>query len=55
MIIDYFSNLTQEELDEFIKVYEQALYSNNTTFSFDKYTVTTTFANYLLKYYDYDN
>ena len=53
MIMEYFSNLTETELTEFIKRYEETLNSNSTNFDFNGYKVTTTFASYILKYYDY--
>ena len=52
MIIEYFTHMNQEDLDRFIDAYYEALESNDTTFSFSGYNVSTTFANTILKYND---
>tara|TARA_R110002167_G_scaffold48013_3_gene141917 strand:- start:388 stop:573 length:186 start_codon:yes stop_codon:yes gene_type:complete len=59
MIIEYFSQLNDEDLNKLLDAYSEALKSNVTTFTFNNYSVTTTFANYILKYnniyYDENN
>tara|TARA_Y100001970_G_scaffold282759_1_gene396259 strand:- start:972 stop:1148 length:177 start_codon:yes stop_codon:yes gene_type:complete len=52
MIIEYFTHMSQEDLDKFIDAYYEALESNDTTFNFSGYNVSTTFANTILKYND---
>tara|TARA_R100000963_G_scaffold34348_2_gene27862 strand:+ start:237 stop:422 length:186 start_codon:yes stop_codon:yes gene_type:complete len=50
MIIEYFSQLNEEDLKKFLDAYEEALQSNVTEFIFNDYNVTTTFANQILRY-----
>lgn len=52
MIIEYFTHMSQGDLDKFIDAYYEALESNSTTFDFSGYNVSTTFANTILKYND---
>ena len=44
MIIEYFSYMSDEDLNKLINAYYDAIESNCTEFDFEKYTVNTTFA-----------
>jgi hypothetical protein len=52
MIIEYFSQLNEEDLNKLLIAYEEALKSNVTEFNFNDFNVSTTFANQILRYND---
>ena len=54
MIIEYFTQLSQKDIDLLIEAYHEALDTNQTTFDFNNYLVTTSFAGMVLKYNDID-
>jgi len=54
MVIEYFTNMEEDDVQKLLEAYYEALESNSTTFDFDSFNVSTKFANYILKYNNID-